>query len=104
MESWLSTKEKERDLKRELGSLKEREGQLRVQRDHVVRELCNLDTERRRLKSLEGRMSLSGSKGTSKNTSKSRKRVEKVRRIEVTFVDDNRSNDEGSGGDTDRII
>jgi hypothetical protein len=49
-------------------------------------------------------MSLSGSKGTSKNTSKSRKRVEKVRRIEVNFVDDTRSNEEGSGGDTDRII
>ena len=77
-----------------------------MQRDHVVRELCGLDTERRRLKSLEGRMSMSGSKkarasksgGTS---SKSRKRVEKVRRIEVTFVDDT---GEGSGGDTDRII
>ena len=47
---------------------------------------------------------MSGSKGTSKSTSKSRKRVEKVRQIEVTFVDDTRSNEDGISVDTDRII
>jgi len=49
-------------------------------------------------------MRLSGSKGTSKNTSKSKKRVEKVRRIEVTFVDETRFNEGCSGEDTERII
>ena len=49
-------------------------------------------------------MRLSGSKGTSKNTSKSKKWVEKVRRIEVTYVDETRSNEGCSGGDTERII
>jgi len=65
----------------------------------VIREVTDLDRERRRLASLEGKRS------ASKTSSRSRKKVEKIRRIEVQFVDaESLAGEDGSGPDTDRIM
>ncbi len=60
--------------------------------------MASLDIERRRLASLERKRSVS------KGSAKSKKRLEKIRQIEVQYIDCESMREEGSGADTDRII